>query len=424
MRIETVESERRFFELVNCERNLVVDFFSTECPPCEKLAPIYERASEIFTDFKFVKIFRQGNRGLAERLGVSGSPTVLFYKEGKMQDKRFSGEISEKELMTEFEKLSELRAKNNELAETRDLCIIGTGPAGLTAAIYAARYKVDQVLVGELTGGTMTSSHKICNYPSEIEISGMDLSKKMWEHVVNLNVPYKNAGVSTIKKEISNYLVTLTNGETINAKTVLLATGTKHKHLGLPNEEKLTGRGVSYCATCDAAFFTNKKVAVVGGSDSANTASLYLANIASEVYQIHRGENLRGETAWVDQVKSNPKIKLMLNTDVSDVIGEKALEAVELKDSQGTKNLNINGLFIEIGSEPDPFLIKQLELETDDRGYIQVKQDQSTSKIGVWAAGDITTGSNGFRQIITACSEGAVAAQNIFTFLQAGAKNR
>ncbi len=299
-----------------------------------------------------------------------------------------------------------------------DLVIVGNGPAGLTAAIYAARYGINQVLVGDLPGGLMTSSHKICNFPSEKEISGMDLTQKMVAHVNFLSVPQIMAQVKSISKIGNSYQLDLFNGETLLAKTILLATGTKHRHLNLPREKELTGKGVSYCATCDGMFYKNKVVAVVGGSDSANTSSLYLSQIAKQVYQVYRGEALRGETAWINQIKNNKKIKVIYNNEIIELIGEEKLSALKLKNEfEGKTKIEVDGLFIEIGSEPDLDLPKQLNLEIDKSGYIVTGPDQTTSQKGVWAAGDVTTNSNLFRQIITACAEGAIAAESIFKFL-------
>jgi thioredoxin reductase (NADPH) len=425
MKITVIETEAQVREAIKTHPQLVVDFFSTECPPCEKLAPIFERMADRFPEVHFTKIFRQPVKPFAQSLGVSGSPTLLFYKNGQLQEKRFSGEISETELTEYLNSIFpssnpvEPKSDKNEILETRDLCIIGSGPAGLTAAVYAARYGIDQVVVGELDGGLMTSSHKICNYPSETEISGMALTQKMVDHVVQLGVPRINESAASIKEVGGFYEIKLSGGQTVRAKTVLLATGTKHRHLGLPNEKKLGGRGVSYCATCDAMFFKNKKVAVVGGGDSANTASLYLAEIAESVTQIYRGNALKGETAWIDQIQKHPKIKVLFGTNIVELLGESRLEGIRLdKPADGQDTLKVDGLFVEIGSDPDQTLIGQLGLKTDARGLIETQADQKTSRGGVWAAGDITTGSDGFRQIITAASEGAIAAQGIFKHLQ------
>jgi thioredoxin reductase (NADPH) len=300
-----------------------------------------------------------------------------------------------------------------------DLSIIGNGPAGLTAAIYAARYGINQVLIGDVPGGLMTVSHKICNYPSEKEISGINLSEKMMDQIDFLGVPKKMAHVNNVTK-LNNELfeIKLSNNETIRSKTILLATGTIHRRLGLLNENKLIGKGISYCATCDGSFYKNKIVAVIGGSDSANTYSIYLSQIANKVYQIYRGNALRGETAWINQIKENKKIKVIYNNQVSKLIGKEKLLKIELeKKYNGRKEIKLDGLFIAIGSEPNKKLPNQLFLKITDKNYIIVNSDQSTSEKGVWAAGDITTNSNNFRQIITACSEGAIAAESIFKYL-------
>ncbi len=429
MEIKYLKNPEEFDILKQKYSLLVLDFYSEECPPCEKLAPIYERMAKIFTSILFVKAFRQQNRELALSLGVSGSPTVLFFKNGEMLDSRLSGEIEEDKFKSILDSMhGEINIEVDEpkiTAEEYDLCIIGNGPAGLSAAVYASRYKIKQLLIGDLPGGLMTSSHKICNFPSEIEISGMDLTKKMTNQIEALNVQQKKfSRVNKIKKSGSFFELTLSNGEIINSKTILLATGTKHRHLDLPNEEQFVGKGVSYCATCDAFFYEDKIVAVIGGSDSANTAALYLAYIAKKVYQIYRGNELRGDLTWIDQVKSNKKIEIIYNTNVIDIIGEKQVLGIQLdKAFNGKDNLDIDGMFIEVGSKPDNELINQLQLKVDDSGYIKTNQNQTTSFEGVWAAGDITTGSDNFRQIITACSEGSIAAQSIYKYLQANKIN-
>jgi thioredoxin reductase (NADPH) len=406
-------------EILKKEYSIVVlDFYSDDCPPCEQLAPIYENAAKSFPLVKFIKAFRQEHRELAESLEVTGSPTILFFKNGQLHNERLSGFIEEPEFIKQLQllggKLESLESKTTQY----DLCIIGNGPAGLSAAVYAGRYKINQVIVGDLPGGLMTSSHKICNFPSEIEISGADLSQKMFDQVSAMNIPHKFTRVEKIEEDGNIFRLTLSNKEIIIAKTILLATGTKHRHLELPKEKELTGKGISYCATCDALFYTNKVVSVIGGSDSANTAALYLAKVASHVYQIYRKDALRGEVAWIDQIKENEKITVLYNTQVTEIIGEEKVTGVKLSQPFNNSNLlEVDGIFVEVGSEPEQTLINQLELATEN-SYITTSPEQKTSRPKVWAAGDITTGSNSFRQIITACSEGAIAAENIFQHLQ------
>ncbi len=300
-----------------------------------------------------------------------------------------------------------------------ELIIIGAGPAAYTASVYASRYKIKHILIGEAWGGLMAEAHKICNYPSEIEISGMELMQKMHKHVQALGAEIIMDKVVEIREKIDGFwLKTQNSQQEFTARTLLLTTGTQHRKLNLPGEDKLLGKGVSYCATCDAMFYKGKRVAVIGGSNSANTAALYLAEVAEKVFQIYRGEQLRGETVWVEQVQANDKIEVIYQTQVTALLGEEKLTGIKLdRPYQGKQELAVDGLFVEIGSEPDITLAKQLKLSLDEYNYIKVQPDQATNIKGVWAAGDVTNASNNLRQIVTACAEGAIAAESIFKYL-------
>lgn len=427
MVVKELHSSSEFKNLIKNQARVALDFYSDDCPPCEKLAPLYERMSESYSDVIFVKMFRQENRELAAEFDINSSPSVIFFNDGKILEKRLSGYIEEKDLEEAIESAYPNIVRKKEVLlnsqiqnnDSYDLCIVGNGPAGLMASVYASRYNIKHILVGDLPGGLMTSSHKICNFPSYEEISGMDLSEKMYQQVVALGAKQKFARVNVIDDKNEIFTLKLSDNSEVKTKTILLATGTKHKHLGLPNEDKLLGRGISYCATCDAMFYKGKTVAVIGGGDSANTASLYLAEVAEKVYQIYRGEKLKGEPAWVDQIKVNKKINVIYNTNVVEIIGEEKLSAIKIKDGDKEETLLIDGLFVEIGSQPELSLIEQLGLDIDEGKYIKVTSAQETSRARIWAAGDITNASDNFRQIITACSEGAIATQSIFKYLQA-----
>ncbi len=308
----------------------------------------------------------------------------------------------------------------SEIKNKYPLVIIGTGPSGLTASIYASRYRIKNLVIGESLGGLSFEAHKIGNFPTEIEISGMDLAGKMQKHVESLGASILTDRVIAINESPNNEFKIITqNGKTFLTQAILLATGTKHRKMNLLDEDKFVGHGISYCATCDAIFYRDKIVAVVGGSDSANTAALYLAEIAKKVYQIYRRGELRGETLWIEKVLKNPKIEVIYNTQVNGLRGSKKLEKIVLDQPyQNKQELAIDGLFIEIGVLPEKGLIDSLNLETNSQGYIKVSEDQKTNQPGIWSAGDITTASNNFHQIITACSEGAIAIESIFKFLQ------
>ncbi len=198
-----------------------------------------------------------------------------------------------------------------------------------------------------------------------------------------------------------------------------MATGTRHRHLGVPGEKELAGRGVSYCATCDGHFFRDKVVAVVGGSNSAAAAAVHLANLAKMVYIIYRGEQLRAESYWQQLIAAAPNIKVYYQSQVLAIQGKERVEQIKILRNQQEESLALDGIFVEIGLEPNTDLARQLQLELDEEGYIKIKPDGSTSCAGVWAAGDITTGSNKLKQIITAAAEGAIAAQGAFEYLKA-----
>lgn len=303
--------------------------------------------------------------------------------------------------------------------KTYDLVIIGNGPAGITAAVYAARYKINQIIVGDMPGGLVSSAHKICNFPTYTDISGMELTQKFIEQLTQLQIPQIFDRVQEIHPQPDHtFSILLSNHQQIISKTILLAIGTKHRHLNLAKENEFLGNGLSYCATCDGMLYKNKTIAIVGGSDSANTSALYLSQIADQVYQIYRGSSLRGDPTWIEQIHQNSRITTIYNTNIVELLGQEKLTGVKLDQPYRQQDiLKIDGLFVEIGSEPDISIIQNLSISTQNN-YIISNPDQTTTHPGIWAAGDITTGSNGFRQIITSCSEGAIAAQNIFEYLQ------
>ncbi|MCD6274912.1 MAG: FAD-dependent oxidoreductase [Candidatus Aenigmarchaeota archaeon] len=293
-----------------------------------------------------------------------------------------------------------------------DLVIIGAGPAGLTAAIYAARYKLNTLVIGEQIGGMAAEADEICNFPSHKKIIGIELTKKMREQVENLGVEIINSYVDSIKKIDSQFLVK-TNSTEYEAKKIILATGTEKRKLGLKNEDKFLGKGISYCATCDAAFFKNKVVGVVGGSNSALTAALLLSKFANEIYIIYRKNKFfRAEPKWIEEVEKNEKIKSIFNANVIELVGENKLECVKLDNGE---KLNVDGLFVEIGSIPSVKLAEELGIELEEN-HIKVDKKQRTNIEGVFAAGDVTNGP--LKQIIVACAQGAIAANSAYEELR------
>ena len=294
-----------------------------------------------------------------------------------------------------------------------DLIIIGAGPAGLSAAVYAARYLMKTLVIGELQGGLASEAFEICNFLTYDNIKGFELAKKMVDHVKSLDIEIKPEKVTKISKNDS-FDVETDSGK-YQAKKIILATGTKRRKLGLENENKLAGKGISYCATCDAAFFKDKVVGVVGGSNSALTAALLLSRFAKNVYIIYRQDHFfRAEPAWVKQVEETKNIQSIFNSNIVELIGEDKLEGIKL-DSE--KTLELDGLFIEIGSDPNVELAEKLNVKLE-KNYIVVDKSQKTNIPGVFAAGDVCN--NVMKQIIVAAGEGAIAAKSAFDELKKG----
>ncbi len=302
-----------------------------------------------------------------------------------------------------------------------DIAIIGSGPAGFSASIYASRYRLSNIVFGRLLGGTISEAHKVCNYPGVSDISGLDLGMKFYEQAKELGGEYSSEHIVSIKKESDIFKLTSDSNKEFFSKTVILGIGTNRNKLNLKDEEKFLGKGVSYCATCDAMFYRDKTVVVVGGSNAATMAASMLSDIAKKVYLIYRGTELKGEPMWIEQVEGKNNIEIIYTTVLVGLEGESKLERVKLsREYNGSEYIDTDGVFVEIGSVPNVDLANSLGLELDEMKYIKVNSDQSTSLDGVWAAGDCTSASNRFRQVVTAASEGSIAANSIFGYLKQG----
>lgn len=299
-----------------------------------------------------------------------------------------------------------------------DLIIIGTGAAGYSAAIYASRYKLNTLVIGSALGGTATNAHKIENWPGEIYISGTELLKKFAEHVKHFQTPIKNELVKKISKNKSGFEVITENNKYLG-KAIILALGTGRRKLDIPGEKKFLGKGVSYCATCDAFFYQNKTVAVVGGGNAATMAAIQLADLAKKVYLIHRGKDFRAEPFQLDIIQKNNKIITIKNNSIKEILGENQVHTIKLTNLyQNQQQLAVDGIFIEVGSLPNSALVTTLGVNITDKGFIKTKENQETNVSGIFAAGDITTNSAGFAQILTAASEGAIASFSAYKYLK------
>ena len=295
-----------------------------------------------------------------------------------------------------------------------DVIIIGGGPAGLTAALYSARYKIKTCVITDVVGGVTIESFKICNYPGFVEANGMELMKHFEEQVKELNVPINKEKILSISKNNSGFIVK-TKEESYESKVIVIATGTVRRKLNIPGEDEFLGKGISYCATCDAAFFTDKNVVVVGGSYAAVHAALLLAEYAKKITIVYRKSALRAEPIEVERVANHEKIDIIFDANIKEIKGDNFVTKIILDDSQ---EIETEGVFIEIGSTPMADITNELGVELDDEGYIKVDDSQKTTADGIYAAGDVTTGSNKLRQIVTAASEGAIAATSTYDYLK------
>lgn len=295
-----------------------------------------------------------------------------------------------------------------------DMIIIGTGPAGLCASIYGQRalLKILSLEENYVSGGQMTTTYEVDNYPAKPGISGMDLGMEMREHAEQMGAEIRRGRVRAIEREGQFWRI-VTKKESFITRTVALAMGARHRLLGVPGEERLTGTGVSYCATCDGAFFKEKTVAVVGGGDVAVEDAIFLSRICRKVYLIHRRDQLRAAPVLQEKVKEIPNVEILWDSVVTEICGEAQVSAVmvENKRLETQRELPVDGVFVAVGIEPNTELVKGL-VELDDQGYVQAGEDGITSEPSIFAAGDIRT--KPLRQIVTAVADGA----NIITSLQ------
>ncbi len=295
--------------------------------------------------------------------------------------------------------------------ETYDLVIIGGGPAGLTAYLYAARARLNTVLLEKLSpGGQVLTSDWVENYPGFPEgIAGWELMEKFVAQVERLGFNKQNAEVTGLSLDGPWKLVHLTDGNTLKTKAVIIASGASHRQLGVPGEKELVGKGVSYCATCDGPFFRDQVVAVVGGGNTAVQEAIFLTKFAQKVYVIHRRDELRAQKILQERAFANEKISFIWNTVVQEILGKDKVEGLRLKNrvTGEESTLTVDGVFIFVGLVPQTAFLEGF-LELDERGFVVTDAEMRTKVPGVFAVGDVRA--KACRQIVTAAGDGATAA--------------
>lgn len=344
-----------------------------------------------------------------------------------------------------------------------DLVIVGLGPAGLTASIYASRYKLKNLVIGETLAGELSKAHKIENLPGFDIISGIEWGEKtkgqveklgaevVIERVGRIEISNKRPATQKAQKDSIKgtkfFVVTTESGKKYQARTLIVAMGSERRKLGIPGEKEYLGKGISYCTTCDAPFFRGKTVALIGGSDSAVSGAVHTAEFAKKVYIIYRRDKLRAEPIWVEEwekAEKNGKGVTIYKTNIVKILGYKDIKilrekqqlnnrtieqssgesldkvaAVELDQPyKNSKYLSVDGVFIEIGGVPASSLLKPLGVEMTETDYVKVSEAMETNLAGLYAAGDITDRSAVLVQAITAMAQGAMAAASVYKFLK------
>lgn len=297
-----------------------------------------------------------------------------------------------------------------------DTVIIGSGPAGLSAAVYAKRAQLESVVIEKQYMGTgkIAESERVDNYLGLYGESGFDLGEKFRSHAVSLGVEFIENEVIKIVPEDNFYNIDFPDSSGIKAKTIIYAAGANPRKLSIKGESEFTGKGVSYCAVCDGAFYKNKTVAVFGGGDTALQDAILLSKVADTVYLVHRRDEFRANKTLQKTVKETQNITLVLNSVPEEIIGDKKVSAVKILRSGNEETLNVDGIFIAVGTVPNSSLLKNI-VKLDDKGYVAANEDGATSANGIFAAGDVRT--KKLRQVATAVSDGANCVQSVEEYL-------
>ncbi len=403
------------------DERAVLDFYSTECPPCDALAAKYGPVSELYgDDVQFYKIFRQENRELAEKLGVTGSPTVLFYKNGERTGEILTGGIKRSALMKNLDallpddRMKEIRNRIRPVTTKTDVLIIGGGPAGLTAGIYLGQAHIPTILVDvALPGGYVSTTHQVSNYPGFVEAQqGFMLSHFMSEQTKAAGVDYRVA-VEVSEIDVEHKSLVIDGYERIEAKKIIIATGSSPRPLGLPGEKEFRGNGISYCATCDAKYYDGREVIVIGGGNSAIEEALFIAKFAKSIKVVHQFDTLQANKLAQEKAFKEEKIQFLFSHEPREFIKHALMDMevrVENLKSGQMESLRAAGIFIFVGFIANLSGFPK-ELERDEWGYVRADENMLTNFPDVYVVGDVR--SKKYRQITTAVSDGTIAAMSI-----------
>ena len=402
--------------LIGQKKTFLVDFFAPWCPHCRKIGPAYdELAAEYEGELEVVKLDMDEDDRLWEELGVELIPTLRLYVEGKAVDSVVAPES--KAAIEAF--LSDiLPAKKRQAGQTEyDMVIVGGGPGGYTAALYAARAGLRTLVLEKLSaGGQMALTRQVDNYPGFVEgVDGYELAGQMQRQAERFGAKTRYAQVEEVDLAANPKVIKTSEG-TFYGKTVVLAMGANPRELGLPEEKELVGRGVAYCAACDGMAFKGKTVVVVGGGNSAAADALLLSRIAKKVILVHRRDTLRATQVYHEPLMKAENVEFRWNSVVTQLLAGDRLTGVRLRDVKTGEETDIaaDGVFVSVGRVPATELVAG-QVELDRGGYIVAGESTETAIPGVYAAGDVRT--KLVRQVVTAVADGAVAVHMAEEFL-------
>ena len=413
-------SAKQLKEMIESKKTFLVDFWAPWCPHCRKINPAYELIANQYEDvIGVVKLDMDEDDKLWEELQVELIPTLRLYVDGKPVASTVAPES--KAAIDEF--LSGILPEQRKEKDERiyDMIIIGGGPGGYTAALYAARAGLDTLLIEKLSaGGQMALTHQIDNYPGFSEgIGGWELAEQMQKQAERFGAKTQNAEVRSVDLKANPKMIVTSEG-TFYGRTIVLATGANPRELGVPMEKELVGRGVAYCAACDGMFYKGKTVAVVGGGNSAAADALLLSRIAKKVIIVHRRDTLRATKVYHEPLMKAENVEFRWNSVVTELLHKDKVTGVRLKDVQSGEEteLAVDGVFVSVGRKPATELAAG-QIELDKGGYIAAGENTETSIPGVYAVGDVRT--KLLRQVVTAVADGAIAVHMAEEFLAGGA---
>ena len=415
-------AEQQLMELIGQKGTVLVDFWAPWCGDCRRIEKAYDQiAQELSGRIAVVRVNVDENDGIRGRMGIRRIPTLRLYRDGESL-----GQIVEPPARSDIDaflagflprEVQDVQEKQvKEDAETRDMVIIGGGPGGYTAALYAARAGLDVLLVERMSaGGQMALTRQIDNYPGFPEgIDGLTLGIQMQQQAGRFGARTLNALVTRVDLAANPKIIETTEG-VLHARTVVLATGADPRRLGLPEEENLLGRGVAYCAACDGMLYKGQTVVVVGGGNTAAADAMLLSRIARRVIVVHRRDSLHATKVYHDPLMKAENVGFRWNSVVEEILHDDMVTGVRLRNTVTgeTTDIACQGVFVSIGRKPATSLVEgQLTLQD---GYIVAGENTETSAPGVYAVGDVRT--KALRQVVTAVADGAVAVHMAEAYL-------